>query len=268
MTDQEYLFLRKRLLNMTGIDLDSYKSQQMRRRLSAFIESSAAKDVVAYCHVIQRDELSLKKLCDFLTINVTEFFRDEWAFKDLQNLVLPEVVKYTSNLNIWSAGCSNGAEAFSLAMLLKEMQGRVNYRILGTDMDLRSLEKAGAGGPFKADSIKNIPQKYVIKYFTQKNNDFWVNEDVREKISFRQHNLLVDSFEKEFDLIACRNVTIYFTNEAKDRLNQRFHNALNPKGVLFIGATEFIPDAMRIGFSKMGTCFYRKELTAVTSSIG
>ncbi len=268
MTDQEYLFLKKRLLNITGIDLDSYKSQQMRRRLSAFIEGSAARDVVAYCHVIERDAPSLKKLCDFLTINVTEFFRDEWAFKDMQNIILPELVKHSSSLNIWSAGCSNGAEAFSFSILLKEMPGRLSFSILGTDMDDRSLEKARAGGPFKADSIKNIPQKYVTKYFTFKNGDYWVNEDVRGRINFRQHNLLADPFEKDFDLIACRNVTIYFTNEAKDRLNQRFHNALNPKGVLFIGATEFIPDAMRLGFSKMGTCYYRKELTAVTSNIG
>jgi len=267
MTDQEYLFLKKRVLNMTGIELDSYKSQQMRRRLSAFIENTPTKDIVAYCHVIERDEASLKKLCDFLTINVTEFFRDEWAFKDLQNIILPELVKNSSNLNIWSAGCSNGAEAFSIAMLLKEMPNRVNYRILGTDMDLRSLERAREGGPFKIDSLKNIPQQYVRKYFILKNNDYWVNEDVRHKIVFRQHNLLADPYDKDFDLIACRNVTIYFTNEAKDRLNQRFHNSLNPHGVLFIGATEFIADAMRLGFSKMGSCFYRKEMTAVTSSI-
>jgi chemotaxis protein methyltransferase CheR len=182
-------------------------------------------------------------------------------------VVLPELVNRSHSLNIWSAGCSNGAEAFSIAVLLKEMPGRIKYRILGTDMDLHSLEKARMGGPFKAESIKNIPQQYVTKYFTLKNNDYWVNDNVRENITFQQHNLLSDPFDKNFDLIACRNVTIYFTNEAKDKLNQRFHHALSPKGVLFIGATEFIPDAIRIGFSKNGTCLYRKELTAVTSNI-
>ena len=262
MTDQEYLFLKKKVLNMTGIDLENYKSQQMRRRLSAFIENSSARDVVAYCRTIEGDESGLRKLCDFLTINVTEFFRDAWAFKDLQNTVLPKLAENNDYLNIWSAGCSNGAEAYTIAMLLMDGHRKVNFRILGTDMDESSLARAREGGPYREDILKNMPKYLIAKYFTVQEGDYWVHKEIKEKAVFRKHNLLSDPFEKGFNLIVCRNVTIYFTEEAKEKLNQRFYESLRDNGVLFLGATEFMVNAAKTGYSKLGTCFYLKSPAA------
>lgn len=265
MTDQEYQFLKKKLLNITGIDLEYYKSQQMRRRLSAFIENSSAKDVVTYCRTIEQDEPGLKKLCDFLTINVTEFFRDTFAFKELQSTILPKLMEDGGHLNIWSAGCSNGAEAYTIAMLVMDSSKKVNFRILGTDMDELSLAKARAGGPFKEDMLKNMPKHLVAKYFTAQNGDYWVQKEIQEKVVFKKHNLLADPFERGFNLIVCRNVTIYFTEEAKEKLNQRFFDSLKDNGVLFVGATEFMVNAVKIGYSKLGTCFYLKSIAALSA---
>jgi chemotaxis protein methyltransferase CheR len=262
MTDQEYLFLKKKVLNMTGIDLENYKSQQMRRRLSAFIENSTARDVVSYCRTIEEDASGLRKLCDFLTINVTEFFRDSWAFKDLQNIILPKLAENNDYLNIWSAGCSNGAEAYTIAMLLMDGHRRVNFRVLGTDMDESSLFKAREGGPYREDILKNMPKHLVTKYFALREGDYWVCKEIKEKAVFKKHNLLCDSFDKGFNLIVCRNVTIYFTEEAKEKLNQRFYESLKDNGVLFVGATEFMMNAAKTGYSKMGTCFYLKNTAA------
>lgn len=244
---------------MTGIDLENYKSQQMRRRLSSFIENSSTKDVISYCRTIEQDEAHLRKLCDFLTINVTEFYRDAWAFKDLQNIILPKLMENNSNLNIWSAGCSNGAEVYTIAMLIMDSVKKVNFKIMGTDMDEVSLAKARDGGPYRDDMLKSMPRQFVAKYFTGENGNYMVRKEVKDKAVFKKHNLLADPFEKGFNLIVCRNVTIYFTEDAKDKLNQHFFYSLKDNGILFVGATEFMVNAMKIGFSKLGTCFYVKN---------
>jgi chemotaxis protein methyltransferase CheR len=263
MTDQEYAYLKKKVLNITGIDLDCYKSQQMRRRLDSFIESSLSRDVTSYCQVIEQDESSLRKLCDFLTINVTEFFRDDWAFLDLQKTILPMLTKNASKVNIWSAGCSNGAEVYTIAILLNESVKKVEYRIVGTDMDELSLEKARNGGPYREDFVKNMPKYYISRYMNYIDGNYWIKDELKDKLFFRRHNLLSDPFEKGFDMIVCRNVTIYFTDEAKDRLNRHFHESLKDGGVLFIGATEFIMHPGKTGFNKIGTSFYQKMSLAI-----
>lgn len=249
---------------MTGIDLDNYKSQQMRRRLSSFIENSSS-DVVGYCHTIEKDESSLKKLCDFLTINVTEFYRDAWAFADLEKNILPKLTENKLHLNIWSAGCSNGSEAYTIAMILASYPKKITYHILGTDMDELSLSKARAGGPYRDDFLKSLPKQYLARYFSEDKGDYWVNKEIRDKAVFKKHNLLADPFEKGFDLIACRNVTIYFTEEAKDLLNKHFHESLKENGVLFVGATEFMMNALKCGYRKLGTCFYQKTAASMAN---
>jgi chemotaxis protein methyltransferase CheR len=266
MTDQEYRFLTRKVLNITGIDLEHYKSQQMRRRLSAFIENSQAKDVLSYCRTIEQDETGLKKLCDFLTINVTEFFRDSWAFKDLQNLILPKLLENNAYLNVWSAGCSNGAETYTIAMMLNDSPKKAGYRILGTDMDEQSLVKARAGGPYRGDTLKSVPQHWIPRYFDVDGENYWVRHEIREKTVFKRHNLLADPFEQGFHFIICRNVTIYFTEEAKEKLNQRFHESLKENGVLFVGATEFMTNAVKNGYKKLGTCFYQKSSVTLAPS--
>jgi chemotaxis protein methyltransferase CheR len=263
MTDDEYIFLKSRIHKLIGIDLNCYKSQQMRRRLSFFIERTNNLDINSYCHLLEQDLPQLNKLRDFLTINVTEFFRDEWAFKELKTNILPDLIT-RNKLKIWSAGCSDGGEPYSIAMILKEFS--INYIpiILATDIDEISLLKASAGGPYTGDSIRNMPKDILSKYFTFTDNKYWLKDSIKKMVRFQRHNLLLDEFEKGCDLICCRNVTIYFTNETKNLLNRRFAESLNDRGILFIGATEFMMSPQDSGFSKLGSCFYRRMQTQVS----
>jgi chemotaxis protein methyltransferase CheR len=266
MTDEEYQVLKVKVLKLTGIDFDSYKSQQMRRRLAFFIEKSNGMDVAAYCRKLETENDSLVKLRDFITINVTEFFRDEWAFTELENNILPALLRIKRTLRVWSAGCSNGGEPYSLAILLKTITGSSLHKILATDVDELSLAKAAAGGPYGADSVKGVPEQHVKQYFTSTAGDnLWVRPEIRNMVRFQKHNMLSEPFEQGFDLVCCRNVTIYFTDEAKNKLNQQIHGSLNNSGVLFTGSTEFIHNATALGFNKLSNCFYQKG--AVPASV-
>jgi chemotaxis protein methyltransferase CheR len=264
MTDQEYLILKKKLLALTGMNLDYYKPQQMRRRLDGFI-SNKADSVISYLKMVESDKDAVDKLKKFLTINVSEFFRDGTHFKELQSLILPDLLKRNPNLRIWSAGCSYGAEAFTLAMILEEIAPGGRHRILATDIDSGALSRARSGGPFKAPELRNVDRKLLTKHFTTDGEDFLLSDRLLRKVEFRRQDLFGVDFEREFDLILCRNVVIYFSDEAKRDLNMKFVQSLKDEGVLFIGATESMLDANEVGLEKITSAFYRKLPVASSS---
>ncbi len=128
MDDTSYEYLKKKILRLTNIDLNNYKSQQMRRRLNMFVTQSNYDDIVLYTAALEKDDAMLQKLRNFLTINVSEFYRDGSPFKFLQETVLPDLLKKSSELNVWSAGCSRGEEAYSLIMMLSAVSPAKNHR--------------------------------------------------------------------------------------------------------------------------------------------
>jgi chemotaxis protein methyltransferase CheR len=258
MTNEEYLYLIKKIKELTRFDLGSYGSNQMSRRLEGFIARSKINGVAQYCKLLEKDAREVEKLQDFLTINVSEFFRDMTPFKYLKEKILPPLLQGNLKLNIWSAGCSNGSEVYSVTIILDQLSPYRSHRMLATDIDKGILEQAAAGGPYKDSDIRNVPQDTVKKYFTRKEDAYWVNEKIRSKVTYRLHDLTRDPFEINFDLIICRNVVIYFNEEAKRKLRQRFYDALKPNGILFIGATETILDADDAGFRRLSPCFFQK----------
>ena len=259
MDDQEYLYLTKKIHKLTNIDLKYYKSNQMRRRLDGFIARSNTSGIMHYCDDLELNKNALDKLRDFLTINVSEFFRDTSHFKTLQSVILPELLQNTQKLNIWSAGCSNGAEPYSIAIILDNLSPYNGHKILATDIDDGSLIKAISGGPYRSAEIKGIPQHLLQRYLTFSEEGYRVIDSIRKKITFKKHNILCDQFEQGFDLIICRNVVIYFSDEAKTKLNYNFYNSLKENGILFIGATETMLNANEIGFERLSPCFYIKN---------
>lgn len=265
MDDQNYSYLKRKILKLTKIDLDDYKSQQMRRRLDNFIQHAGVKSVVDYGHMLEDDRNKLQELLDFITINVSEFYRDTAMFSQLQTRILPDLVNNTMKLNVWSAGCSRGQEAYSLAIMLESMSARSrNYRILASDIDDRALSVAMAGGPYGYDDIKSISPELLERYFTCSGKEYRIIDRMKKKLEFKKQNLLLDEFEKDFDLIVCRNVTIYFTDKAKRDLNTKFFNSLKEGGVMFIGGTEVMLDASVIGFENLGVSFYRKPVRGIS----
>jgi chemotaxis protein methyltransferase CheR len=256
MEDREFLYLKRRIKALMGVDLDNYREPQMRRRLNAFVSRTAAPNVVTYCRMLEQDPRMLEELRRFLTIKVTEFFRDPLPFDYLAKAVLPDLLGRNHRLRIWSTGCSTGGEPYSLALLLRDLSPYARHTILATDIDEVSLVKARAGGPYRASEVKNVPPHLLENYFRVEDGFYWVSDRIRQTVIFRQHDLLCDAFESEFDIILCRNVTIYFTDLARSQLNSRFFKSLKPGGVLFIGATESLNDGGEQGFSRLAHCFY------------
>jgi chemotaxis protein methyltransferase CheR len=273
MNQEEYTYIKKKIREFTKFDLESYGKNQMMRRLDGFISRSKASNVAQYCHLLERDPEEREKLQNFLTINVSEFFRDLPHFKLLREKILPPMLQHNLTLNIWSAGCSNGAEVYSVAIILSRLSPYRTHRILATDIDSNIINHAATGGPYKASDIRNVPKDWVDKYFKIINDAYWIKDDMRKKVTFKEHDLTRDPFENNFDLIVCRNVVIYFSEDIKKSLRRKFLDALKPNGILFIGATETMLDAGDLKFTRISPCFYQKtgdgteKKIAITTSL-
>lgn len=258
MDEKEYDFLKMKVNKLTGLSLDAYKSEQMKRRLDGYITRCGFAGVIPFFSAVEKDAEALQRLMDFLTINVSEFFRDAQQFDVLKSKVIPDLLRKSKSLNIWSAGCSIGAEPYSVAMLLAELTPKVKHRILATDLDEASLARGRSGGPYSAANLEQVAPGFKLHNFIKVDDGYIVAPKIRAMVDFRRHNLLNDPFEAGFDLIICRNVTIYFTEQAKEKLNKGFAKSLNDDGVLFIGNTESLLDAHEFGLKRMFASFFGK----------
>ncbi len=242
------------------LDLGSYKENQLRRRLDNLMAKRRVSlgDYAGFFKLLAADRGAYKEFLDTLTINVSEFFRDKSFFDYLENNVLPVLLTGGNNLKIWSAACSNGAEPYSFAIMLDEITSGENHYIEGSDLDHNVLNLA-LEGCFSPDQIRNVSGSRLLKYFTRESDNYYLNDRIKKKVLFRQHDLLLSPYDQGYDLIACRNVAIYFNRVAQEKLYMNIYRALNPGGVLFIGASEMIFNYRAYGFEKLVSCFYRKK---------
>ena len=261
MNDKDYDFLKMKVKKLAGLSLDSYKREQMMRRLDGYINRTGFEGVIPFCAAIDRDKDALERLMDFLTINVSEFFRDAEQFDVLKKQIIPDLLHKSKSLNIWSAGCSIGAEPYSVAMMLAELSPYGKHRILATDLDQNSLARARSGGPYSEAHLEQVAAGLRLKNFAKVDDGYVVAPKFKGMVEFKRHDLLSDIFEQGFDLIMCRNVTIYFTEETKEHLNRRFTKSLNDHGVLFIGSTESLLDAQSLGLKRIFASFFCKRNT-------
>jgi chemotaxis protein methyltransferase CheR len=243
-----------------GIDLEHYKDEQMRRRLDSWLVRSGMTSWDDYFARIKVDKDELLKFRNYLTINVTEFYRDTERWKHLQSTVFPLLIKDAGprGLRVWSAGCSIGAEPFTLAMILEELTPNRKHYILGTDLDKGAIGRATSGGAFIGEEVRGLSPAQRSNYLRPGGPPFYVLDSLIKKITFREQNMISDTFETDFDLIVCRNVVIYFTSETKDVLYRKFTAALRKGGILFIGGTEIIPHPQDFGLKSIGISFYQK----------
>ncbi|GAP22541.1 CheR family methyltransferase [Leptolinea tardivitalis] len=261
MEQDVYERIKKVVKSSVGIDLEHYKDEQMRRRLDSWLVRSGMKTWDDYFAKIKVDPDELLKFRNYLTINVTEFYRDAERWKHLQNTVLPMIIRDAgarTGLRIWSAGCSIGAEPFTLGMILDELTPNRKHYILGTDLDKGAIARAMSGGAFITEEVRGLSPAQRSTYLRPGGPPFYVVESLIKKITFREQNMISDSFEKDFDLIVCRNVVIYFTSETKEILYRKFAEALRKGGILFIGGTEIIPHPQDFGLRSIGISFYQK----------
>lgn len=256
--DLDYLVFQKKIKEKTGLDLAAYKRPQMERRLRSLLAQAGAASFHHYLQLLERTPALLEEFRHRMTINVSELFRNPDKFAELEQELLPELLTNAPRLQVWSAGCSYGAESYSLAILLQELSPEARRsRILSTDIDDEMLARARSG-LFSEAEMKNVSQVRRQRFFTPAEEGWKAAEALRQMIDFRHHDLLAEPFEKGFHLILCRNVVIYFTDDAKEGLYRRFCSSLVPGGLLFIGSTEHIFGARELGLEPISAFFYRK----------
>ncbi|MEN6462737.1 MAG: protein-glutamate O-methyltransferase CheR [Syntrophomonas sp.] len=247
----------KKFESLSKIDLNAYKRPQMERRINSFMRSVNSNDYVSFINILGADKQLYRKFIEHLTINVSEFFRNSNHWTVLEKEIIPELLAGHSQIKVWSAGCSTGEEPYSLAMLFKEkFAGRVD-KIIATDIDNEVLEKA-AIGLYTEKAAQTIPEYFRKKYLVREGEYYRINDTIKKMVQFKQHDLLKDVYTHDFDLILCRNVVIYFTEDTKQKLYRRFAEALRTRGVIFIGSTEQIFQAKELGLKSIATFFYQK----------
>jgi len=254
----DYEGFKKSVLSLTGIDLSSYKEKQMKRRIDSLITRHKCKGYEEFLNLIKHDNNVFEEFVAYLTINVSEFYRnpDQWKFMD--EVVFPELIKkFGQNLKIWSAACSTGDEPYSLVMALSKHVPLNKISIYATDIDKQILAKAKVG-LYNEKSIEGVPAEFKTKYFEKIGGSYKIKDEIKNRVDFHQHNLLADKYETGFHMIVCRNVLIYFTDEAKDDIFKKYYNSLRPGGVLFIGSTEQIMNYAEVGYKRKNSFFYEK----------
>lgn len=255
---QDYQQFIMQIKKKTGIDLSLYKEAQMKRRLTSLYVKKGFDSFSSFFQAINGDQHLLNEFLDRMTINVTEFFRNYKRWEVLKTKILPKLLRDNRRPKVWSAACSTGEEPYTIAMILAEFLPLNDICITATDIDENALAKARIG-QYHARALNEVPEAIKKKWFIQDGDFYRVKDEIKRTVMFKKHNLLADPFGGPYDLIVCRNVLIYFTEEAKDILYKKISAALRKDGIFFVGSTEqiFTPDLYQ--FETEDTFFYRKK---------
>ncbi len=254
----DYEYFKREILALTQIDLNCYKERQMKRRIDSLITKHSITGYDQYIKALKENREYFEEFINFITINVSEFYRNPEQWRTLDTTVFPELIKkFGKNLRIWSAACSTGDEPYSLVMALSKHLPLNQIRIIATDLDKQVIAKAKVG-LYNEKSIAAVPDEMKRKYFTQVGPSYKISDEIKERVEFREHNLLKDPYINDCHLIVCRNVLIYFTEEARDDVFRKFNKSLVSGGFLFIGSTEQMINHKEIGYERNGAFFYTK----------
>ncbi len=254
----DYEYFKKEILKLTTIDLNAYKEKQMKRRIDTLIGKHKIEGYDKYVQALKEEKTLFEEFVNYITINVSEFYRNTEQWEVLDKQIIPELIsKFGKNLKIWSAACSTGDEPYSLVMALSRHIPLNQIKIIATDLDKQVIAKAKVG-LYNAKSIAGVPEDFKKKYFTQVGPSFKISEEIKSRVEFKEHNLLKDTYPADCHMIVCRNVLIYFTEEAKDEVFVKFQKNLKPGGILFIGSTEQIINYREIGYQRKSSFFYEK----------
>ncbi len=245
LTDQEFQELVTFIRQKFGINLGK-KRLLIEARLFSVLAEKNISSFTEYFNLLRSNPEELNTMINRLTTNHTFFMREPRHFEFLKDVILPEITENRPDkcLRIWSAGCSTGEEAYTAVMVMKDWFGLCSdwdYRILATDISTRVLEAAQMG-IYSAESLQNLPTGWERKYFRKKEDQgYELSDEIKKEVIFRSLNLMERfPFHRPFDLIFCRNVMIYFDQDTKNKLVQKFYHSLKSGGYLLIGHSETI----------------------------
>jgi chemotaxis protein methyltransferase CheR len=248
VTPSEYEYLRKLLKERSGLDLSADKQYLVESRLIPLARKNGLLGIGELVQKVKSgsDALTIDVI-EAMTTNETFFFRDKIPFDHLRQSVIPELMQARGSrrsLRIWCAASSTGQEPYSIAMLMKEFSAQLagwRVEIVATDLSLGVLEKARGGIFSQFEVQRGLPIQLLVKHFRQVGELWQINADIRAMVQHRQLNLMQDfSHLGSFDVIFCRNVLIYFDQDTKLGVFDRLARALEPDGVLALGAAESV----------------------------
>jgi chemotaxis protein methyltransferase CheR len=242
---------------LTGIDLAQYRRIQMERRVRAFAGRRGIASLSAYLTALGTDALALEEFRDRMTINVSQLWRNPQQWTHLAETIVPELAG-AGSIRAWSAGCSYGAEAYTLAAVCREVAPDLAVEIRGTDIDPRVVTRAREGRFGPADA-RTAPRAVLERWFDRAAAGWRAKPELRMMTRFDTADLLRDPPPAAtFDLILCRNVVIYFTEPVRDRLHRLMAAALRPGGHLMVGSSERVATPGAFGLEASHPCLYRK----------
>jgi chemotaxis protein methyltransferase CheR len=262
----DFAELKQFIERTLGIQCSNYKEDYIRRRLLSRMRSSENETFGDYHRYLLATPPELENLRNALTINVTEFFRDNDVYEFMRKDILPSLFRKRKQLRIWCAGCSTGEEPYSLAMIISDLMLQnpgSSARIIATDIDKIVLAKA-KDGIYTRKAMVKLSEAQVHRHFTSlPNGNFQVKPCLKEMIRFQPHDLMSGvPVSRWLDMVICRNVTIYFTEKQKDTLTKMFHGALVSGGFYIMGKTEYLgraADALFAPHDSLQKIFKKKD---------
>jgi chemotaxis protein methyltransferase CheR len=254
----DYVLFCEGLRQICGVDLSQYKRPQMERRLRSFIARKGIFRLTDCLDSLRQDGGELDALLDRVTINVSQLWRhpDQWV--RLAHDVLPALARDGARIRAWSAGCSYGAEVYTLAAVCRTAVPTAHVAILGTDIDKRMIERAHAA-VFSDDDARGVDTTVMERGFERIPGGWRARAALRRMVTFELGDLLrLRPPPDSRDLILCRNTVIYFAEPIRDELHARLASALRPGGYLVIGATERVSAPHDLGLEMAHPFIYRK----------
>ena len=266
ISQKDFIKLTSFVKSNYGIDLTK-KEQLITSRLQSTINEARFGSFEKYVEYITTKAVAndIDLMLNKLTTNYTYFYREENHFEYFKKVILPylEQTKSNKSLAIWSAGCSSGEEPYTISMILKDYFGKRSgwdTRVLATDISQNVLSKAQTA-TYEEEALKNMPKNWKGDYFTKNNSTglYSVSKEIKENVIFKTFNLM-DSikFKQKFDVIFCRNVMIYFDQNTKDALIERFYDYTNQGGYLLIGHSESV-NRDKSRYKYITTATYRRQ---------
>lgn len=263
------------LRDQRGFDFNGYRPSMLERRIQKRIYSTNCQNINDYFDYLLSHSDELDNLIDVFTINVSRFFRNSLNFEYITKIIIPELFQSKTeqknhSLRVWSAGCAFGEEPYSVAIIIKEFlrKEKITFKpnIFATDIDKKALNRASEGY-YNFESIKKVKYGILEKYFTQEDNQFKIDTEIKKMVKFSFYDLLdknssvpPESIYGSFDLVMCRNVLIYFDQNYQNIIFNKLYKSLNLNGYLMLGEAEIPPDEFKHKFKRENNCckIYRK----------
>ena len=255
----DYLAFCEGVRKLSAIDLSQYKRGQMERRIRSFAQRKGSADLADYLNMLRTSKDELEDFLDRMTINVSQLWRNPEQWDLIGRETLPELAGHGRPLSVWSAGCSYGAEAYTVAALCREHIPAARTTIRGTDIDKRMVERARRGW-FSAEDARTAPPALLERHFTPADGGFQARRELIAMCTFEVGDLLrMNVPAGRLDLVLCRNTVIYFNDEVRNALHERLAASLRPGGYLVIGSTERVQDPRAVDLTPTHPFVYRKS---------